>query len=307
MERSERHGRERGYSLIELMIAVTVTLLVMAGVYGLMLQNQEIYEAQTQLADVQQAARVALDLMTREIRMAGSDPSGRAFGEPDDDCLTSSYATPADPTNPEEDDIAPLTVAEPTRIRVKLDRGTFVLGPESESADPTPAPVPPAKEDKNSDGDYLDDDEDGLGDGFINDPEEDVEYRWDSPAKKLVRTYYETDPDSSCMTGDSAGDPVSHPIATNVVEFELKYYDTNPPTAACPAAGSYADVAAYEAARDACDPPMAPVDDLSAVRRVRIRLSVETEKVDPRKRAAGGSGKSKITLVSEAAIRNRSL
>src|SRR5438552_1181241 len=87
---------QRGYSLIELMAALTITLFVMGGVFGLMIENQRIYAKQTRLADVQQSARVALDLMTREIRMAGADPSGRAFNVPVGCIVVNEYQGPAD-------------------------------------------------------------------------------------------------------------------------------------------------------------------------------------------------------------------
>lgn len=297
---------QRGYTLVELMAAMVITLFVMAGVYTLMLQNQRTYEQQSQLADAQQAARVAIDLMTREIRMAGADPSGRAFS-PATVCLDGDYATPASAASPAPGTLAALTVAAVSAIRVKMDRPVWGLAAETLTS-PPPVPSPYPKQDCSApvDNDYNDDDEDWLGDGFINDEAEDVEYVWNSGTKILTRNEYIAYPAAACV-GCSDGVPAAGtyaiPIAENIVDLKFKYYDTEPPNAPCPT-GVYATQALYEDARDACDPPLATPTpaDFSAVRRVRIVLVVETEKRDPINPAGGTN---KLTLTSQATIRNR--
>lgn len=75
-----RFGRqdERGFTLIELIIAMTVGLVVLAAMYGVFtIQNRHL-KIEEQLAEMQQNARAAMDMMTREIRMAGYDPTGEA-------------------------------------------------------------------------------------------------------------------------------------------------------------------------------------------------------------------------------------
>jgi type IV pilus assembly protein PilW len=67
-----------GFSLVELLIALAVGLIVLAAIYGVFtLQNKKL-KIQEQIAEMQQNARVAMDMMTREIRMAGYDPIGSA-------------------------------------------------------------------------------------------------------------------------------------------------------------------------------------------------------------------------------------
>ena len=73
-ECSYRHG----YSLVELLVAMAITLLVMAGVYKVYVTQQDSYLLQEQVAEMQQNARTAKYIMTREIRMAGYNPTGLA-------------------------------------------------------------------------------------------------------------------------------------------------------------------------------------------------------------------------------------
>ena len=67
-----------GFTLTELLIAMAVAGIVMAGVYSAYSSQQRSYIAQEQVAAVQQNLRVAMYFMEREIRMAGCDPKGSA-------------------------------------------------------------------------------------------------------------------------------------------------------------------------------------------------------------------------------------
>jgi type IV pilus assembly protein PilW len=69
----ERRGA-RGFTLIELMVAMLLGLIVIAGVSSVFLANLRSYHANTALGDVQSNARIAFELMARDIRQAG--PSG---------------------------------------------------------------------------------------------------------------------------------------------------------------------------------------------------------------------------------------
>jgi type IV pilus assembly protein PilW len=67
-----------GFTLTELLIAMAIAGIVMAGVYSAYSSQQRSYIAQEQVAAVQQNLRVAMYFMEREIRMAGCDPKGSA-------------------------------------------------------------------------------------------------------------------------------------------------------------------------------------------------------------------------------------
>ncbi len=65
---------ESGFSLIELMMAVAITGVVVGGVYSVYHTQQKSYLAQQEIAAVQQSLRAAMQLIERDIRMAGYDP-----------------------------------------------------------------------------------------------------------------------------------------------------------------------------------------------------------------------------------------
>jgi prepilin-type N-terminal cleavage/methylation domain-containing protein len=69
-----KHPRvsEAGFSLIELLVAMTITLIVSGAIYGLMTAGQNAFRREPELAERQQNIRLAMDLMTRDIANAGS-------------------------------------------------------------------------------------------------------------------------------------------------------------------------------------------------------------------------------------------
>ena len=63
---------ERGFTLAELLVAVAVLAFIMAGVLALQRQGQTAYLMGAARVEVQQNARVALDVMMNELRAAQS-------------------------------------------------------------------------------------------------------------------------------------------------------------------------------------------------------------------------------------------
>lgn len=66
----------KGVTLIELLIAMAVSGIVIAGIYAAYDSQQKAYVTQQQVVHMQQNMRAAMYLMGREIRMAGHDPYG---------------------------------------------------------------------------------------------------------------------------------------------------------------------------------------------------------------------------------------
>lgn len=66
-----RMRRQRGVSLIELMVAMVLGLLLTAGVLQIFSSNNQAYRFHDALSRIQENGRFALDELTREIRMAG--------------------------------------------------------------------------------------------------------------------------------------------------------------------------------------------------------------------------------------------
>ncbi|WP_109126183.1 prepilin-type N-terminal cleavage/methylation domain-containing protein [Dyella sp. C11] len=63
--------KPRGFTLIELMVAMLLGTIVMAGVISVFMTNQKVYRTNRGLSDVQANARMAFELMSRDIRTAG--------------------------------------------------------------------------------------------------------------------------------------------------------------------------------------------------------------------------------------------
>jgi type IV pilus assembly protein PilW len=63
--------RSSGFTLIELMIAMILGLIVIAGVTSVFLAGQQSFRTNNALAEVQDSSRIAFELMARDIREAG--------------------------------------------------------------------------------------------------------------------------------------------------------------------------------------------------------------------------------------------
>jgi prepilin-type N-terminal cleavage/methylation domain-containing protein len=63
--------KSNGVTLIELLIALVISAILVAGIYRTFIHQQRGYATQEQIADMQQNVRVAINRMIREIRMAG--------------------------------------------------------------------------------------------------------------------------------------------------------------------------------------------------------------------------------------------
>jgi type IV pilus assembly protein PilW len=69
---------QKGFTLIELLIALAVGSLLLTGIYNFYITQSKIHAVREQVAEMHQNARIGMALMTREIRMAGYDPTGQA-------------------------------------------------------------------------------------------------------------------------------------------------------------------------------------------------------------------------------------
>ena len=66
-----RHSPNRGFSIVELLIALALGLLVVAGIVQLFVGNNRTYEVVNAQARLQENARFAFDFITRSARSAG--------------------------------------------------------------------------------------------------------------------------------------------------------------------------------------------------------------------------------------------
>lgn len=63
------------FTLVEILIAMVMVGIVMAGIYTVFISTNRSYHTQDRVADAQQRVRVGIDSMVRDIRMAGLDPA----------------------------------------------------------------------------------------------------------------------------------------------------------------------------------------------------------------------------------------
>ncbi len=64
-------GCHRGFTLVELIVVIGIFSVVMAAIYSVFVRSNRVYISQEEVVAAQQEARSALDILGREIRMAG--------------------------------------------------------------------------------------------------------------------------------------------------------------------------------------------------------------------------------------------
>jgi type IV pilus assembly protein PilW len=67
----DRARRQQGLSLVELMVALLIGLVLLAGVFQIYLSGRQSAHAQEDLARMQENGRYAMDLITQDLRRAG--------------------------------------------------------------------------------------------------------------------------------------------------------------------------------------------------------------------------------------------
>lgn len=72
-------NRERGFTLVELLAALALSLIILTALSATFVFQSRTYDAQEQAAQMVQTARAAMDMVTREVRMAGYNPRGVTF------------------------------------------------------------------------------------------------------------------------------------------------------------------------------------------------------------------------------------
>jgi type IV pilus assembly protein PilW len=73
------HRKIDGFTLVELMVSMSIGMTIVAAVTTTFMSQTRIYNAQEQINEMQQNARGVLDIITRELKMAGYNPNGASF------------------------------------------------------------------------------------------------------------------------------------------------------------------------------------------------------------------------------------
>ncbi|HJQ71577.1 MAG TPA: hypothetical protein VKA70_21555 [Blastocatellia bacterium] len=72
---------EKGFSLLELLVAAVLTVGLLGGVFALVNRNQQVFVTESGVTDMNQNVRTAVDLLTRDIQCAGVGlPAGVSNG-----------------------------------------------------------------------------------------------------------------------------------------------------------------------------------------------------------------------------------
>jgi prepilin-type N-terminal cleavage/methylation domain-containing protein len=68
-------GNQKGFSLVEMLVSITVLTLAMSGLATLLIQNARINKSQRMAAEMQANARNTLSMVVQKLRSAGWDPT----------------------------------------------------------------------------------------------------------------------------------------------------------------------------------------------------------------------------------------
>jgi len=74
-----RRRREGGFTIIDLLVSMGLSGIVFSAITTTFVSQTQSYDAQEQIVEMQQNARAAMDIMSREVRMAGFSPTGASF------------------------------------------------------------------------------------------------------------------------------------------------------------------------------------------------------------------------------------
>jgi len=81
---------KKGVTLIELLVVLVISGIVVGGIYKVFVAQTRAYTLQDQVAEVQQDVRSAMDIMVRDIQMAGFQTNNFALLNPAGSALISS-------------------------------------------------------------------------------------------------------------------------------------------------------------------------------------------------------------------------
>lgn len=96
-------SNERGFSLVELLVAMVITLIVSGAIYGLLAGGQNAFRREPELTERQQNIRTAMDVVMRDVANAGVGlpPFVQVFR----DTLDATAASPMGPNSVRTDEL----------------------------------------------------------------------------------------------------------------------------------------------------------------------------------------------------------
>ena len=70
------HQNTQGFTLVELLVALALSLVVLSSISSAFISQRKTYHAQEQITEMIQGARAAMEMITREVKMGGFNPTG---------------------------------------------------------------------------------------------------------------------------------------------------------------------------------------------------------------------------------------
>jgi type IV pilus assembly protein PilW len=67
-------GKQKGFTLVEIMVALTLSMVLIGGVIQIYISGKESYRVQKELARLQENQRIAMEFIQNDIRRAGFTP-----------------------------------------------------------------------------------------------------------------------------------------------------------------------------------------------------------------------------------------
>jgi prepilin-type N-terminal cleavage/methylation domain-containing protein len=109
------HNSDSGFSLVELLMALMVTLVLMASAYMMLNDFQKQFSIEQELTAMRQNMRLAVDYIAGELRDAGNNPNGANLtaiqGDPNGDNVRNDIRIQKDVNPP--DDLRGSNVSDP--------------------------------------------------------------------------------------------------------------------------------------------------------------------------------------------------
>jgi type IV pilus assembly protein PilW len=90
-----RRSRQAGFTIVEILVALSIFLLILMGIMQVFEPSNLAYQTSQRKLDVQQNGRVAMDVMVRQIRMAGYFPENIDTNTANDQANSVEIATDA--------------------------------------------------------------------------------------------------------------------------------------------------------------------------------------------------------------------
>ena len=97
-------------TLVEIMVALTISLILLAGVMQIFLASKQTYRMQDGMSRLQENARFALHFLDQDLRMAGYHGCSSLSAQPNNIVDLNGDGTPdgADPNPTIDDDLIPV-------------------------------------------------------------------------------------------------------------------------------------------------------------------------------------------------------